>query len=118
MCHAVEQTGVLNTVWFNYRRAPAVALAKRLIEDGWLGRIFHYRAQFLQDWTLTPDQPPDEAASLRSDATAAGSGVTGDLLSHCIDTALWLNGGIATFASSARHIVCLYVWLLFPELTV
>jgi predicted dehydrogenase len=95
MCHAVEQAGVLNTVWFNYRRAPAVTLAKRLIEDGWLGRIFHYRAQFLQDWTLTPDQPPDEAASLRSDVTAAGSGVTGDLLSHCVDTALWLNGAIA-----------------------
>src|SRR5512136_2332866 len=64
MCHAVEQTGVPNTVWYNYRRAPAVTLAKRLIEDGWLGRIFHYRAQFLQDWTLTPDHPPDEETSL------------------------------------------------------
>jgi predicted dehydrogenase len=95
MCKAVEKAGVPNLVWFNYRRAPAVTLAKRLIDDGWLGRVFHYRAQFLQDWTLAPDLPGEQTASLRSDVAAAGSGVTGDLLSHCIDTAIWLNGGMA-----------------------
>ncbi|MCP4816066.1 MAG: Gfo/Idh/MocA family oxidoreductase, partial [Planctomycetaceae bacterium] len=51
MCAAVEKAGVANMVWYNYRRVPAVTLAKQLIDEGRLGRIFHYRAQFLQDWT-------------------------------------------------------------------
>ena len=51
MCAAVEAAGVPNIVWYNYRRVPAVTLAKQLIDEGRLGRIFHYRAQFLQDWT-------------------------------------------------------------------
>ena len=44
-------------VWYNYRRVPAVTLAKQLIDEGQLGRIFHYRAKFLQDWTISPDLP-------------------------------------------------------------
>jgi len=95
MCAAVEKAGVPNTVWYNYRRVPAVTLAKKLIDEGRLGRIFHYRANFLQDWTISEDLPQGGAALWRLDAKAAGSGVTGDLLAHCIDTALWLNGGIA-----------------------
>ena len=94
MCRAVEQAGVANMVWYNYRRVPAVTLAKQLIDEGRLGRIFHYRANFLQDWTINADVPQGGAATWRLDAEAAGSGVTGDLLAHCIDTALWLNGGI------------------------
>jgi myo-inositol 2-dehydrogenase/D-chiro-inositol 1-dehydrogenase len=79
-------------VWYNYRRVPAVALAKQLIDEGRLGRIFHYRAKFLQDWTISKDLPQGGAGLWRLDVKVAGSGVTGDLLAHCIDTALWLNG--------------------------
>lgn len=94
MCRAVEQAGVANTVWYNYRRVPAVTLAKWLIDEGKLGRIFHYRANFLQDWTISEDLPQGGNALWRLDAAAAGSGVTGDLLAHCIDTAIWLNGSL------------------------
>ncbi len=96
MCQAVEQAKVLNTVWYNYRRVPAVTFAKQLIDEGKLGRIFHYRANFLQDWTISSDLPQGGNALWRLDVAAAGSGVTGDLLAHCIDTAIWLNGGITT----------------------
>lgn len=96
MCKAIEKAGVLNTVWYNYRRVPAVTLARQLIDEGRLGRIFHYRANFLQDWTIAEDLPQGGAALWRLDVDAAGSGVTGDLLAHCIDTALWLNGSIKT----------------------
>ncbi len=94
MVDAVEKAGVPNTVWYNYRRVPAVTLAKQIIDSGKLGKIFHYRANFLQDWTINADLPQGGAGLWRLDATAAGSGVTGDLLAHCIDTALWLNGSI------------------------
>ncbi|OUT69534.1 MAG: oxidoreductase [Planctomycetaceae bacterium TMED10] len=94
MVAAVEQAKVPNTVWYNYRRVPAVTLAKQLVQEGRLGRIFHYRSQFLQDWTIDADLPQGGAALWRLDVGAAGSGVTGDLLAHCIDTAIWLNGSI------------------------
>jgi predicted dehydrogenase len=94
MVAAIEKAGVKNTVWYNYRRVPAVTLAKQIVDSGKLGRIFHYRANFLQDWTINADLPQGGTALWRLDAAAAGSGVTGDLLAHCIDTAMWLNGGI------------------------
>lgn len=94
MVKVIEDAGVANTVWYNYRRVPAVSLAKKLIDEGRLGRIFHYRANFLQDWTISADLPQGGAALWRLDVDAAGSGVTGDLLAHCIDTAIWLNGSI------------------------
>lgn len=94
MVEAIEKAGVKNTVWYNYRRVPAVTLAKQIVDSGKLGRIFHYRANFLQDWTINPDVPQGGAATWRLDVDAAGSGVTGDLLAHCIDTAMWINGGI------------------------
>ena len=94
MVAAVEKAGVPNMVWYNYRRIPAVTHAKNLIDSGKLGRIFHYRAQFLQDWTIAEDLPQGGEALWRLDVDVAGSGVTGDLLAHCIDTAMWLNGGI------------------------
>jgi predicted dehydrogenase len=110
MCQAVEKAGVPNMVWYNYRRMPAVTLAKQLIDEGKLGRIFHYRANFLQDWTIAADLPQGGTALWRLDAAAAGSGVTGDLLAHCIDTALWLNGPIRdvtamteTFVKERKH---------------
>ena len=110
MVAAVETAGVPNMVWYNYRRIPAVTLAKRLIDDGRLGRIFHYRAQFLQDWTINADLPQGGQGLWRLDAAAAGSGVSGDLLAHCIDTAVWLNGRLdsicaltETFVKERKH---------------
>ena len=94
MVDAIEKAGVPNTVWYNYRRVPAVTLAKQIIDSGKLGKIFHYRANFLQDWTISADLPQGGEGLWRLDLDAAGSGVTGDLLAHCIDTAIWLNGGI------------------------
>jgi predicted dehydrogenase len=94
MVKTIKKTGVKNTVWYNYRRIPAVTLAKQIIDSGKLGRIFHYRANFLQDWTISPELPQGGEGLWRLDAAAAGSGVTGDLLAHCIDTAIWLNGSI------------------------
>lgn len=96
MTEAVESAGVPNLASFNYRRIPAVTLAKNLIDSGKLGRIFHYRANFLQDWTISTDVPQGGMATWRLDAKAAGSGVTGDLLAHCIDLALWQNGPISS----------------------
>jgi predicted dehydrogenase len=110
MVDAIEKAGVPNTVWYNYRRVPAVTLAKKLIDEGKLGKIFHYRANFLQDWTISADLPQGGAGLWRLDVAAAGSGVTGDLLAHCIDTALWLNGSIdsvcamtETFVKERKH---------------
>jgi predicted dehydrogenase len=110
MVKAVEKAGVPNFVSFNYRRIPAVSLAKKLIDEGRLGKIFHYRAKFLQDWTISKDVPQGGDALWRLDVKAAGSGVTGDLLAHCIDTALWLNGRIEqvsamteTFVKQRKH---------------
>jgi predicted dehydrogenase len=94
MVDAVKKAGVPNTVWYNYRRIPAVTLAKQLVDSGKLGKTFHYRANFLQDWTISEDLPQGGTGLWRMDAEAAGSGVLGDLLSHCIDTAMWLNGAI------------------------
>src|SRR5450432_3523235 len=95
MVDAVESAKVPNMVWYNYRRVPAVMLLKQLLDEGCLGRIFHYRAKFLQDWTISQDLPQGGEGLWRLDVAVAGSGVTGDLLAHCIDTAMWLNGGIA-----------------------
>jgi len=110
MTDAVERAGVPNIVWYNYRRVPAVTLAKKLIDEGRLGRIFHYRAVFLQDWTISADLPQGGTGLWRLDVAAAGSGVTGDLLAHCIDTAIWMNGGIdrvtamtETFVKERKH---------------
>jgi predicted dehydrogenase len=105
MVEAVEKAKVPNMVWYNYRRVPAVMLAKQLIDEGRLGRIFHYRAKFLQDWTINPELPQGGAALWRLDAAAAGSGVTGDLLAHCIDTALWLNGDLDTVSAMTETFV-------------
>jgi len=111
MTRAVEQAGVANMVWFNYRRVPAIALARQLIEEGRIGRPFHYRATYLQDWTISEDVPQGGAGLWRLDADVAGSGVTGDLLAHSIDTAMWLNGPITrvvarteTFIKERQHV--------------
>jgi myo-inositol 2-dehydrogenase/D-chiro-inositol 1-dehydrogenase len=105
MVAAVEKAKVANMVWYNYRRVPAVTLAKKLVDEGRLGKIFHYRAKFLQDWTISADVPQGGRGTWRLDANVAGSGVTGDLLAHCIDTAMWLNGGIESVTGATETFI-------------
>ena len=112
MVRAVEAAKVPNMISFNYRRVPSIALAKQIIDEGRIGRPFHYRATYLQDWTISAGVPQGGDALWRLDAKVAGSGVTGDLLAHSIDTAMWLNGPIArvvakteTFVKERQHVI-------------
>ncbi len=105
MVAAVEKAGVANMISYNYRRMPAISLAKALIDSGKLGRIYHYRSNFLQDWCISASVPQGGDSTWRLDVGAAGSGVTGDLLAHCIDTATWLNGGIKTLTAMTETFV-------------
>lgn len=105
MTEAVEKAGVANMVWFNYRRVPAISLAKQLVDEKRIGRPFHYRACYLQDWTIAEDVPQGGATLWRLDAKVAGSGVTGDLLAHSIDSAIWLNGPITAVSAATETFV-------------
>ena len=87
-------------VWFNYRRVPAIALARQLIDAGRLGQIFHYNAAYRQQWGADTSR----AATWRMDPAQAGSGVADDLLTHLLDTAVYLNGPIASGVADARTI--------------
>lgn len=88
MLQAVEEAGVKHMIGFNYRYTPAVMLAKKLIEEGRLGEIYHFRAWFLQDWIMDPDFP----LVWRLQKDVAGSGSHGDLGAHLIDLAHFLVG--------------------------
>lgn len=88
MLDAVNKAGVVHMVCHNYRFAPAVQYAKQLIQQGKLGRIYHVRATFLQDWLMDPGYPL--VWRLRKDVS--GSGTLGDLGSHIIDLARFLVG--------------------------
>jgi predicted dehydrogenase len=105
MVAAVERAKVPNMVWFNYRRVPAIALARQLVDEKRIGRPFHYRATYLQDWTIATDVPQGGAGLWRLDIDVAGSGVTGDLLAHSIDTAIWLNGPIRSVTARTETFV-------------
>jgi predicted dehydrogenase len=82
--------GIPNLVWFNFRRLPAVVFAKQLIEEGRTGSPYHYRALYLNQ----SGNDPSKASGWRYQRSEAGSGAAGDLLSHAIDLALYLNGPI------------------------
>lgn len=88
MAEAAEKAGVVHYLNHNYRRVPAVALAKKMIEDGRLGRIYHWRGAYLQDWIMDEDAPL--TWHLRGDR--AGAGVLYDLGSHAVDLARYLIG--------------------------
>ena len=88
MADAARRAGVVNMVCHNYRRVPAVALAKRLIDDGQLGEIRHYRGTYLQDWIVDPSFP----RVWRLQKAHAGSGALGDILSHTMDLSRYLVG--------------------------
>ena len=90
MLAAVEKAGVKHLINFNYRRVPAVRLAKRLIDEGVLGQIRHWRATYLQDWLVDPEFPLD----WRLRRERAGSGALGDIASHIVDLARFLVGEI------------------------
>jgi predicted dehydrogenase len=90
MYEAADAAGIVHYVNHNYRRCPAVMLAKRLIDDGTIGRIFHWRGAYLQDWIVDPDFPL--TWHLRKET--AGTGPHGDLNSHSIDLARFLVGDI------------------------
>lgn len=94
MLRAVEKAGVLHYLNFNYRRAPAVAFAKKLIADGRIGDIYHYHAAYLQDWIMDPEFP----LVWRLEKKWAGSGALGDIGAHAADLATYLNSDITAVA--------------------
>jgi predicted dehydrogenase len=84
-------------VWFNYRRVPAVAFARQLVQEGRVGQVYHYRGLYLQSWGGSADP-----AAWRFKPDEAGSGVLGDLLSHSLDLATWINGPIRRLCSQVH----------------
>jgi predicted dehydrogenase len=101
MVEAVEAAGVVNTVCHNYRRVPAVALAKQMIDAGELGKLYHFRGVYLQDWIADPEFP----LVWRLQKELAGSGAHGDLNAHLIDLALWLIGPVAEVAGMMKTFI-------------
>ncbi len=88
MCDAVKKAGVVNMVCHNYRRIPAIALAKKMIDAGDLGTIYHYRARYAQDWIVDPNFP----LVWRLQSKISGSGTHGDICAHIIDLGRYLLG--------------------------
>lgn len=101
MAEVVTQAGVTHMVAFNYRRVPAVVLARRLIEQGALGQIYHFRAVYLQDWIVDPGFP----LVWRLRREKAGSGPLGDLGAHLIDLARYLVGEIVEVVSTQKTFI-------------
>ena len=91
MLDAVEKAGVTHMVAFNYRRTPAVAMAKKLIDQGAIGDVINFRGTYLQDWSADPDGP----LSWRFQKEIAGSGALGDIASHVVDIARYLVGEVS-----------------------
>lgn len=88
MLEAVEKYKVKHAICFNYRKLPAIGLAKKLIDEGKIGKIYHMRAVYLQDWIVDPDFP----LVWRLQKSVAGSGAHGDLNAHLVDMARYLVG--------------------------
>jgi predicted dehydrogenase len=88
MWQAVKRAGVTHMLCHNYRRVPAVMLARQLIDEGKIGKIFHYRGTYLQDWIVDPGFP----RVWRLEKSRAGSGALGDILSHTMDLSRFLVG--------------------------
>ena len=92
MLTAVNKAGVINMINFNYRRVPAVQLAKQLIDEGKIGEIRHFRAVYAQDWILDPEFP----LVWRLKKELAGSGALGDIAAHSVDLSRFLVGDITS----------------------
>ena len=101
MAQAAVDAGVKHMVNFNYRSCPAVSLAKQLIDEGRIGRIYHWRGTYLQDWVMDPDFP----LNWRLEKSVSGSGAHGDLNAHIIDLSHWLVGEIAEVAALSETFI-------------
>ena len=101
MLSAVTKAGVVHMLCHNYRRAPAVMLARQIIKDGRLGRIYHYRGTYLQDWIVDPKFP----LVWRLRKEVAGTGALGDLAAHSIDLARFLVGEITEVTAALETFV-------------
>lgn len=101
MLEAVKRNGVIHMLCHNYRRVPAVTLARQLIEEGTLGELFHYRGTYLQDWLVDPAFP----RVWRLEKCRAGSGALGDLVSHSVDLARYLVGEITEVAGLLKTFI-------------
>lgn len=101
MVDVVKKAGVVNMTAFCYRRCPAVSLAKELIDDGMLGRIFHVRATYLQDWIVDPNFP----LLWRMSKNVTGSGAHGDLNAHISDLARFLVGEFEEVVADAHTFI-------------
>ena len=92
MADAAKEAGVIHMVAFNYRRTPGVAMAKKLIDEGRIGKILNFRGTYLQDWSADPSGP----LSWRFQKKVAGSGTVGDIGTHVVDFARYLVGEISS----------------------
>ena len=101
MLAAATKAGVIHMICHNYRRAPAVMLARQLIEEGKLGRLYHFRGTYLQDWVADPSVP----LVWRLRKEAAGSGALGDIASHSLDLARFLVGEITEVTGALETFV-------------
>jgi len=101
MLDAVEQAGVIHMVAFNYRRTPAVALARQYIEQGRIGTILNFRGTYLQDWSADPAGP----LSWRFQKKIAGSGAVGDIGTHVVDLARYLVGEISAVNALVKNYI-------------
>ncbi|GGA30131.1 Gfo/Idh/MocA family protein [Paenibacillus physcomitrellae] len=101
MLRAAEQVGVKHMIGFNYRFSPAVKLAKKLVDSGRLGQIYHFRAFFLQDWIMDPEFP----LVWRLQKEIAGSGSLGDLGAHLIDLAHYLVGDMEEVIGTSQTFI-------------
>jgi len=101
MVDAVKKAGVVNMVCHNYRRIPAIAFARKMIEAGDLGTIYHYRARYAQDWIVDPNFP----LVWRLQSKIAGSGTHGDINAHIIDIARYLVGEFAEVAGQMETFI-------------
>jgi len=101
MLSEAEKAGITHQIGFNYRFAPAMVLAKKMIDEGKLGKIFHFRGSFLQDWIIDPDFPK----VWRLDKKVCGSGSLGDLGAHVIDAARFLVGEFKSVTGMSKTFV-------------
>jgi predicted dehydrogenase len=90
MLDAARVSNVRHMVAFNYRRVPAIALARQMIQEGKIGRVFHFNAVYYQDWLVDPEFP----YVWRHDKKVGGSGAHGDMNAHTVDLARFLVGEI------------------------
>ena len=101
MLEAVKSNGVIHMICHNYRRAPAVTLARQMIDEGRIGQIYHYRGSYLQDWIVDPTFP----RVWRLEKAKAGSGALGDIASHSVDLSRYLVGEITEVAGMLKTFI-------------